>query len=96
MVVCTVGDKEYPVALVQPYKPIAFRSRSRIDKELGLLRIRKEHLALIISVKSIIRGAVVVPASDEPLESDKFVWDPLDGDMFLRMKACFPGYTTSI
>ncbi|KAJ3965203.1 hypothetical protein EV361DRAFT_671744, partial [Lentinula raphanica] len=89
----TVADIAYPIALVQPYKVI--QARSTTDKDLGLLRVRKQRDTEFISVRSIIRGAVLIPASDDPLKIDEMlVWDALDGDMFLRVKESFPGYTT--
>ncbi|KIK69183.1 hypothetical protein GYMLUDRAFT_117988, partial [Collybiopsis luxurians FD-317 M1] len=58
-----------------------------VDRELGLLRVRKERATELISVQSIIRGAVLIPASNDPLLSDEMlIWDVLDGDMFLRLK----------
>lgn len=93
MFVCVVGDTKYPIALVQAYKVI--HARSAVDKDLGLLRLRKERQTELISIRSIIRGAVVCAASEDPLESDEMlVFDPLDGDMFLRIKKYFPHYTT--
>ncbi|KAJ4476792.1 hypothetical protein C8R41DRAFT_869631 [Lentinula lateritia] len=89
LLLCNACDSQYLIALVQAYKII--NTRSRIDKDLGLLRIRKEHNLEFISVQSIVRGAVVLPISSET--DDKFVWDPLDGDMFLRVKKYFPGFT---
>ncbi|KAJ3834010.1 hypothetical protein F5878DRAFT_697660 [Lentinula raphanica] len=91
---CTVADVAYPIALVQSYKVL--QARSAIDKDLGLLRVRKERDTEFISVRSIICGAVLIPASDDPLKIDEMlVWDALDGDMFLRVKESFPGYTTA-
>ncbi|KAF8832795.1 hypothetical protein HHX47_DHR1001873 [Lentinula edodes] len=89
LLLCNACNSQYPIALVQAYKIV--NTRSRIDKDLGLLRIRKEHNLEFISVRSIVRGAVVLPISSET--DDKFVWDPLDGDMFLRVKKYFPGFT---
>ncbi|KAJ4463570.1 hypothetical protein C8J55DRAFT_443710, partial [Lentinula edodes] len=89
LLLCNACNSQYPIALVQAYKIV--NTRSRIDKDLGLLRIRKEHNLEFISVQSIVRGAVVLPISSET--DDKFVWDPLDGDMFLRVKKYFPGFT---
>lgn len=93
--VCTVGGIKYPIALVQAYKVVHINARSRVDKDLGLLRIRKEQTSELIPVASITRGAVAIPVSDDPLElNEKLVWDALDSDMFLHMKRDFPGYTT--
>ncbi|KAJ3924799.1 MAG: hypothetical protein NXY57DRAFT_907762, partial [Lentinula lateritia] len=89
LLLCNACDSQYPIALMQAYKIV--NTRSCIDKDLGLLRIRKEHNLEFISVRSIVRGAVVLPISSET--DDRFVWDPLDGDMFLRVKKYFPGFT---
>ncbi|KAJ3841526.1 hypothetical protein F5878DRAFT_531507, partial [Lentinula raphanica] len=89
---CTVAGKPYPIALIQAYRVV--HARSSHDKDLGLLRIRKDRVTELISVQSIVRGAVVLPASDNPMKADEMlVWDVLDGDMFLRVKRDFPGYT---
>ncbi|KAJ3911499.1 hypothetical protein F5877DRAFT_73133, partial [Lentinula edodes] len=89
LLLCNACNSQYPIALVQAYKIV--NTQSCIDKDLGLLRIRKKHNLEFISVRSIVRGAVVLPISSEL--DDKFVWDPLDGDMFLRVKKYFPGFT---
>lgn len=91
--VCVVEDTKYPIALVQAYRPV-LHPRSSVDKDLGLLRIRKERQTELISVQSVIRGAVAIKASDDPLKSDEMlVFDALDGDMFLRVNNAFPGST---
>ncbi|KAF5344694.1 hypothetical protein D9757_015065 [Collybiopsis confluens] len=86
---CMVGEKTYPLAFVQPYKSISNRRRLQSDKDLGILRLQKESKTEFISVRSIIRGAVVIKDANEGL-----VWDVLDGDMFLRVVRDFPGYTS--
>ncbi|KAF5380684.1 hypothetical protein D9757_007079 [Collybiopsis confluens] len=86
---CMVGEKTYPLAFVQPYKSISNRQRLQSDKDLGILRLQKESKTEFISVRSIIRGAVVIKDANEGL-----VWDVLDGDMFLRVVRDFPGYTS--
>ncbi|KAE9393198.1 hypothetical protein BT96DRAFT_967228 [Gymnopus androsaceus JB14] len=90
---CIVEDQKYPIALVQAYRHIS-HPRSAVEKDLGLLRIRKEHQTELISVQSVIQGAVAVKASEDPLKSNEMlVFDALDGDMFLRVNNAFPGYT---
>lgn len=97
MFIATVSKVKYPLALVKAYKPIASRSRSRTDKAMGLLRIRKDLNTELISLKSVIRGAVVFEASEDSRESEeRMVYDCLDGDLFLRIKEHFPGYTDGI
>lgn len=91
--VCIVEDKKYPIALVQAYRHIS-NARSTVDKDLGLLHVCKERQTEFISIHSIIRGAVVIKASEDPLKADEMlVFDALDGDMFLRVNNAFPGYT---
>ncbi|KAE9407194.1 hypothetical protein BT96DRAFT_963207 [Gymnopus androsaceus JB14] len=50
---CIVEDQKYPVALVQAYQHIS-HPRSAVDKDLGLLRIRKERQTELISVQLVI------------------------------------------
>ncbi|KAF5346809.1 hypothetical protein D9757_013487 [Collybiopsis confluens] len=92
--VCEVADRPYPIALIQAYRVL--RSQSSHDKDLGLLRILREQHTELISIESIIRGAVAVPASESDPQKldDMLVWDVLDGDMFLRIKRDFSGYTS--
>lgn len=92
MFVCTISGIKYPLALVQAYRPVGVRPRK--DKDMGLLRIRKERKTELISIQSVIRGAVAFSVSEDPLESDeRLVFDALDGDMFLRVKELFPEHT---
>ncbi|KAJ3858689.1 hypothetical protein EV359DRAFT_51930 [Lentinula novae-zelandiae] len=88
---CTVGDHLYPIVLVQSYKAVSATRRSRSDKYHGLLRLQRDNSTEFISVRSIIRGAVVLRLS----EQEAFVWDVLDNDMFLRVISSFPGYTSA-
>ena len=81
----TVGDKTHALAYVELYcRPPG--SLRRKDKDLGLYRLQlkaKKHK--IISLESIVRGAVLVPESKNSVEY--FVVDTVDADMFLRMKS---------
>ena len=57
----------------------------RKDKDLGLYRLRlKANQYEIISLESVVRGALIVPDVNNPEES--FVVDTVDTDMFLQMK----------
>ncbi|KAJ8074178.1 hypothetical protein PM082_012470 [Marasmius tenuissimus] len=89
------GDvTEYPIALVQGYTVV--QQRPRMDKELGLLRLRKQSKTEFISVRSIIRGALVIGAMESENPNtwlDVFVIDVVDADMFLRINEYFPGFT---
>jgi hypothetical protein len=88
----SVGGSTYPLALIQPYEVISDRSRLRADKDLGLLRVEKKKAPELISLHSILRGALLVPTE---LNNDKqfFVVDVIDVDMFYRVKQMFSGYT---
>ena len=80
-----VDGKNYPTALVQACDaPV--RQFQTIDLELGLYRVkaRPRSSCEFISVKSIIRGAVLVP--DFNKEDEYLVMDVLDPDMFLRVR----------
>ncbi|KAF5371230.1 hypothetical protein D9758_004318 [Tetrapyrgos nigripes] len=88
---CRVGDGAYPVALVQPYKVV--RNRNASDRRLGLLRIRKEASTEFIPIQSIVRGILAPAVDDSSGSADRFVMDVLDGDLFLRMKRLYPGFT---
>jgi hypothetical protein len=58
----------------------------RKDKDLGLHRVRvRANPYELISVQSIVRGALLVEDSDNP--DDYFVVDTVDADMFLRMQS---------
>ena len=57
----------------------------RKDKDLGLYRLRsKTNKYEIISLESVVCGALIVPDVNNPEES--FVVDTVDTDMFLWMK----------
>jgi hypothetical protein len=93
---CCVNESDYPIALVQPYEVVSRRNRPPQDKELGLLRIRREdsRKTEFISLRSVVRGALVT-AADSGMVHDCFVVDVVDEDMFLQMKELFPGWTAT-
>ena len=77
-----MGGQSHPVAYVKSY---CRRRAGRKDKDLSLYRVRvKANPYEIISVQSIVRGALLVQDSDSL--DDYFVVDTVDGDMFLRMQ----------
>ena len=84
---CTVGICVHPLALVQS---LDHRPRSGpvwdIDKKLSLHRwnLRPQSRCEIIPVRSIVRGALLIP--DANYSGDHFVVDTVDTDMFLRIK----------
>ena len=78
----TVDDKTHAFAYVKLYcRPPG--SLRRKDKDLGLYRLKTQKYE-IISLKSVVRGAVLVPESEN--SGEYFVVDTIDADMFLRMK----------
>ena len=80
-----IDNKDYPTALVQPYDAKVGRLY-RKDIDLGFLRVRAKPISApeFISIRSIIRGAVLVPAFDK--KEDYLVMDVLDADMFVRIR----------
>ena len=91
---CSIDTTSYPVALVQPYDVVSRNHRPIQDKELGLLQVRKGKVAEFISLHSVIRGAVLIPAEPDAPE-DCLIFDVLDEDMFLRVRDLFPGRTAT-
>ncbi|KAI0369554.1 hypothetical protein BV20DRAFT_1078292 [Pilatotrama ljubarskyi] len=84
---------QYPTALVRGYDIVPTTRRSRLDRDLGLCRVRQRFGPPdFIPITSIIRGAFVVP--DFETRGDAFVVDSVDGDMFLRLRQYVPGWDT--
>ncbi|KAJ7851776.1 hypothetical protein B0H14DRAFT_2355075, partial [Mycena olivaceomarginata] len=54
-----------------------------------LFRVRARQASEFIPVRSIVRGAVLVPDSDPERKGDFFVMDVPEGDMFLRLRDMF-------
>lgn len=83
----TVGTRSHDLAYVEAYcRPPG--SMRRKDKDLGLYRLRLRATRYeIIPVESVVRGALLVPDSDN--SEEYFVVDTVDADMFLRMKIVF-------
>jgi hypothetical protein len=80
----TVGEQTHALAYVESYCRPSGTLRRR-DKDLGLYRLRlKAKRYEIISLESVVRGAVLVKDSKD--SEDYFVVDTIDADMFLRMK----------
>ena len=87
MFLCVVDNKVYPLALIHPYDAGIQGPRRRKDKELELLRVRVKPRveAEFISLHSVIRGALLIQDFDS--DSDYFVVDTVDTDMFLRLRS---------
>lgn len=85
MFTCTIADHTFPIALVHAYDTPIPRIPKK-DKDLGLFRVRASPRAKaeFVSIRTFIRGAVLVP--DFSKEGDYFVFDLLDSDMFLRVR----------
>ena len=80
-----MGNLTHSVAYVKLYCRPSGQVR-RKGKDLGLYRVRvKANPYEIISIQSIVRGALLVQDSDNL--DDYFVVDTVDADMFLRMKS---------
>lgn len=78
-----VDTHSHSVALVRVYGQPSGRTR-RKDRDLGLYRVQvKSNPYQVISIGSIVRGALLVADPDNP--DEHFVVDTIDGDMFLRM-----------
>ncbi|KAJ7824744.1 hypothetical protein B0H14DRAFT_3110853 [Mycena olivaceomarginata] len=84
----SANNKMYPFALVQPMDaPVGVISAK--DKALKLFRVRTRQASEFIPVRSIVRGAVLVPDSNPERKGDFFVMDVPEGDMFLRLRSMF-------
>lgn len=86
MFTCTVGNKQEPVALIQPYDPPS-GGISEKDQDLGFYRLRErrtQQRTEFVSLKAVRRGALLVP--DFEKAGDYLVHDLVDSDMFLRMR----------
>lgn len=83
-----VEDRKYPLALIQPYDGHTGIRRQK-DRDFGFYRVRRNtHLhSEIISVHSIIRGALLV--DDFGKDGDFLIVDTIDGDMFLRLQQIY-------
>lgn len=80
---CVVGDITLSLALIHPFDaPTGVRLRK--DKHLNIYHVwvRPQAQAKFFSVRSIIRGALLVPDGS----TDYLVIDTVDTDMFLRVK----------
>ena len=83
---CSIGDKKFPLALVQPYDAGLVGQQLSKDNHLGFWRVHEQSCASteIFSVHSIIRGALLYPDNTRP--SEHLVIDTIDTDMFLRVQ----------
>lgn len=80
--------------MIQPMDQSIGR-RTAKDKDLRLIRVREKLRSQpeFIPARSIRRGAVLVNQGES--YGEYYVFDILDGDMFLRVRNMMPGYATS-
>ncbi|KAI9440169.1 hypothetical protein F5148DRAFT_989133, partial [Russula earlei] len=86
---CSVPDQIFPICLVQPLdNPI--HTPPAKDRDLRLHRVCAQSKTEFIFVRSILRGAPLIPDFDKA--GDYFVMDVVDhtGDLYLRCKEIFP------
>lgn len=82
---CVIEGKSYPTALIQPCDaPVGRLYRKDIDLRMTRVRAKPRRNSEFVSVRTIIRGAVLVPDFDK--EDEYLVMDVLDADMFLRVR----------
>ncbi|OSC97911.1 hypothetical protein PYCCODRAFT_1418559 [Trametes coccinea BRFM310] len=99
LIIYELRGTNYPIAYIEELDVVQ-GVRRRIDRDLGLCRIRRRvntparahEGCIFISARSIVRGVLVMP--DHAREGDFFVVDTVDGDMFLRMRQHFPMWDT--
>jgi len=83
---CSIGNKNFPLAFVQPYDVGLAGQQLSKDNHLGFWRVCEQPHASteIFSVHSIIRGALLYPDNTRP--SEHLVIDTIDTDMFLHVQ----------
>lgn len=80
-----VDTKSHALAFVELYSRPSNSLRKK-DKDLGLYRLRLNAKRYgIISLESIVRGALLIP--DFEVSGEYLIVDTIDADMFLRMKS---------
>jgi hypothetical protein len=78
-------DRIDPWALIQPLDSQVLQPSPREkDFQLFRIRVKPRKSSCFISVKSIIRGVIVIPTYIT--EGDYYVFDLLDDDLFLRVR----------
>lgn len=83
------SETMYPMALIQGFTPANPSAAQRQkDKDLRFLRLKKLKKTELIFARSIIRGAVLLPAGDT--NGDYIVFDLTDTDMCMRIQEMLP------
>ncbi|KIN98821.1 hypothetical protein M404DRAFT_966485 [Pisolithus tinctorius Marx 270] len=83
---CVVGEETFPLALLQPYDTQLIGQRLWKDNHLNFWRVgaQPRRSSEIISVHSIIHGALLYPDHTRP--GEYLIVDTIDTDMFLRVQ----------
>lgn len=90
-----IGGSYHPIALVRPFDAY-LGPRRRKDKELGLYRVGMKTSSEFVPLRSIVRGALLVPDFDEQCAGEFIVVDVIDSDMFLRVREMQGRYSSSL
>ncbi|KAH9074389.1 hypothetical protein EDB83DRAFT_2219181, partial [Lactarius deliciosus] len=87
---CSVAGKSHPICLTRPLDAPMGQPRIK-DRSLRLRRLRSKNSTEFFFVRSIVRGAPLIQAFDNP--DDYFVMDVVDhsGDLFIRCEEIFGG-----
>lgn len=82
-----------PLAYVELLDGKVTAKQREKDAVLGFLRVRQssQRRHVVVFARSIVRGALLVPTF-EGKDSDFFVFDVVDGDMFLRIRDTVQGF----
>jgi hypothetical protein len=88
---CKLDGTVYSFALIHPFDDAVGRRR-RKDIDLGFYRLREKprRMSEFISVRSIVRAALIVDDFDDAEGGYRLVMDLVDPDMFLRLKNMHP------
>ncbi|KAH9007701.1 hypothetical protein EDB83DRAFT_2236259, partial [Lactarius deliciosus] len=87
---CSVAGKSHPICLTCPLDAPMGQPRIK-DRSLRLRRLRSKNSTEFFFVRSIVRGAPLIQAFDDP--DDYFVMDVVDhsGDLFIHCEEIFGG-----
>lgn len=83
---CSWGGSTYCTVLVHTYDALTGTINQRRDQELRFLKLREKarKAAEFMFADSIVRGALI--AEDYATPGDHLVVDPVDPDMWVRLK----------
>jgi hypothetical protein len=82
-----------PIGLILPFSEVNISQQK--DKDLDLHRLREslQKQAMFISLRSVCRGAFIVPEFMK--DTDFLIVDVVDMDMFLQIRAMYPPQSPS-